>query len=124
VIDVAVHYGLHPADKDPKDFSFSDICDPVAFAHAGFSEARVWSMFSSIVDDDGSFQLQCQNHALGHDVSNRMPLFVKTYKELSALDVMALMNSHYEGTELDSSKDVGAGIFESPNRPRPPTWEH
>jgi dipeptidase len=37
VIDVAVHHGLHPADKDPKDFSFSDIYDPVAFAHARFS---------------------------------------------------------------------------------------
>jgi dipeptidase len=116
VIDVAVHYGLYPADKDPKDFSFSDIYDPVAFTHARFSEARVWSMFSSIVDNDGSFQLEYQDYASGHDVSNRMPLFVKPYKKLLALDVMALMNSHYE--------DVGAGIFESLNRPRPLTWEH
>jgi dipeptidase len=53
-----------------------------------------------------------------------MPLFVKPYKKLSALDAMALVNSQYEGTELDSSKDVGAAIVESPNRPRPLTWEH
>jgi dipeptidase len=112
-IDVAVHYGLHPADKDPKDLSFSDIYDPVACAHAWFSEARVRSMFSSIVDNDGLFQLEYQDCASGHDVSDKMPLFVKPHKKLSALDVMALMNSHYEGTELDSSKDVGAGIFES-----------
>jgi dipeptidase len=124
VIDVAVHYGLYPADKDPNDFSFSDIYDPVAFQHARFSEARVWSMFSSIVDNDGSFQLEYQEYASGRDVSKRMPLFVKPYKKLSALDVMALMNSHYEGTELDSSRDVGAGIFESPYRPRPLTWEY
>jgi dipeptidase len=105
VIDVAVHYGLYLADKDPKDFSVSDIYDPVAFTHARFSEARIWSMFSSIVDNDGSFQLEYQDHASGHDVSNRMPLFVKPYKKLSALDVMALMNSHYEGTELRSGAD-------------------
>jgi dipeptidase len=64
VIDVAVHHGLHPADEDPKDFLFSDI----------------WSMFSSIVDNDGWFQLEYQDYASGHDVSNRMPLFVKTHK--------------------------------------------
>jgi hypothetical protein len=79
VIDVAVHCGSHPADKDPKDFLFSDMYDPVAFTHA---EARVWSMFSSIVDNDGSFQLEYQDYASGHDVSNRMPLFVKPCKKL------------------------------------------
>ena len=124
VVDVAVHYGLYPAHKDPHEFSFSDVYDTVHFSNARFSEARVWSIFSNVVDTDGSFQLQYQDYASGRDLSERMPLFVKPYKKLSSLDVMNLMNSHYEGTELDSSRDVGAGIFESPYRPRPLTWEY
>ena len=34
------------------------------------------------------------------------------------------MTSHYEGTELDATLDVGAGLFESPHRPRPITWDY
>jgi len=34
------------------------------------------------------------------------------------------MNSHYEGTELDSSEDVGAGLYSRPYRPRPLEWEY
>ena len=124
VVDVAVHYGLYPKDADPKDFSFSDTYDPVGFSNARFSEARVWSMFSSIADGDGSFQLHYQEYAAGRDFSKRMPLFIKPHKKLSVLDVMSLMNSHYEGTELDSTRDVGAGIFESPYRPRPLEWKY
>jgi dipeptidase len=124
VVDVAVHYGLYPKEKDPKDFSFSDTYDPVGFSNARFSEARVWSIFSSLADTDGAFQLHYQEYASGRDVSKRMPLFIKPYKKLSVLDVMNVMNSHYEGTELDSSKDVGAGSFESPYRPRPLEWEY
>jgi dipeptidase len=124
VVDVAVHYGLYPADRDPLEFSFSDVYDPVAFSNARFSEARVWSIFSKVADNDGSFQLEYKDYAAGRDFTKRMPLFIKPYQQLSVLDVMALMNSHYEGTELDAGTDVGAGIFESPHRPRPLEWEY
>lgn len=124
VVDVAIHYGLYPADADPLNFSFSDVYDPIGFGHARFSEARVWSIFSQIADPTGDFQLQFQDYASGRNLTNRMPLFVKPYKELSALDVMDLMNSHYEGTELDGSRDLGGGIFGDPHRPRPLTWEY
>jgi dipeptidase len=124
VVDVAVHYGLYGAEQDPLDFSFSDVYDPVGFTTARFSEARVWSIFSQVADEDGSFQVKYQDYASGRDLKERMPLFIKPYKKLSAFDVMNLMNSHYEGTELDSSRDVGAGTFETPHRPRPLTWEY
>jgi dipeptidase len=52
-----------------------------------------------------------------------MPLFIQPYKKLSAFDVMNMMNSHYEGTDLDATRDVGAGLFGGPHRPRPLTWE-
>jgi dipeptidase len=53
-----------------------------------------------------------------------MPLYVVPAAKLTVLDVMALMNSHYEDTVLDPSKDVGSGIFASPYRPRPLVWDH
>lgn len=124
VVDVAVFYGLYPATADPLDFSFSDVYDPVNFIEARQGEARVWSIFSQIVDRTGDFEAKYQSYALGEDVSNRMPLYVIPYKKLSLDDVMQLMTSHYEGTILDSSIDVGAGLFEAPYRPRPLEWKY
>ena len=119
VVDVAVHYNLYPSTADPKEFSFSDTFNPVQFLSARMSEARVWSMFSAIADQNGTFQADFEDYALGANVQNRMPLFIKPHKKLSLEDVMQLMNSHYEGTAIDPSQDGGAGIFRSPYRSRP-----
>ena len=124
VVDVAVFYGLYPSDADPSDFSFSDVYDPVNFIEARQGEARVWSIFSHIADDTGDFQAKYQAYALGEDLSQRMPLYIVPYKKVSLQDVMELMTSHYEGTRLDSSLDVGAGLFETPYRPRPLQWTY
>jgi dipeptidase len=146
VVDVAVHYGLYSrsssspslsATNDPNqstngssnfndalDFSFSDVYDPVTFSGARFSEARVWSMFSRVADMDGTFQMEYQDYVSGRNLTKRMPLFVKPHSKLSLIDVMDLMTSHYEGTELDATVDVGGGVFASPHRPRPLTWEY
>ena len=123
VVDVAVHYGLYPDQEDTSGFSFSDIYDPVTFGSARFSEARVWSMFSQVADTDGSFRAEYQDYAAGRNLEKRMPLFVKPYKKLSVSDVMEVMNSHYEGTELDATIDVGGGIFADAHRPRPLVWD-
>ena len=45
-----------------------------------------------------------------------MPLFVKPDRKLSVRDVQNMMRDHYEGTELDPTKDVSAGAFHSPYR--------
>jgi len=124
VIDVAVHYGLYSDSADPGDFSFSDVFNPVHFLSARQSEARVWSIFSHIADADGTFERTWEKYATGESTKERMPLYIQTYKKLSAKDVMHLMASHYEGTALDSSRDVGAGLFESPYRPRPLVWSY
>ncbi|MCP4551162.1 MAG: dipeptidase, partial [Bacteroidetes bacterium] len=55
--------------------------------------------------------------------SNRMPLWVKPNKKVSAHDMMMFMRDHLEGTELDMSLDAGAGPFGIPYRWRPLTWE-
>jgi dipeptidase len=124
VVDVAVFYGLYPATADPLLFSFSDVYDPLNFMSARQGEARVWSLFSQIADDTSTFRQEYESYAMGMDLSHRMPLYVIPYKKLSLDDVMQLMSSHYEGTKLDSSKDVGAGLFASPYRPRPLEWHY
>lgn len=124
VVDVAVHYGLFEKDADPTTFSFSDIYCPVSSSAARLSEARVWSAFSQIADDTGDFEKQHLEYAAGRDLTQRMPLWIRPYKKLSLLDLMGLMNSHYEGTELDSSLDVGAGLYGTPYRPRPLQWSY
>ena len=122
VVDVAVHYNLYPANADPLDFSFSDTFDPVDFTTARFGDARVWSIFSKIAPQ--GFEEQYQDYASGENLANRMPLYIKPSMKVSLVKVMELMTSHYEGTDLDASVDVGAGLFGSPDRPRPLVWEH
>jgi dipeptidase len=89
-----------------------------------FCEARVWSMFTSVMGAD--WGQQYLDYAQGHNLSNRMPLWVKPPSKLSAAQVMAIMRSHYEGTELDMSgvqfSDVGAVYSSTPVRTHPLSW--
>jgi len=52
-----------------------------------------------------------------------MPLWIKPDNKVSVQDVMGMMRDHFEGTELDMTKDIGAGLFELPYRWRGLTWE-
>lgn len=102
-----------------EDFSFSDTYAPVDFSGARFCEVRVWSFFKEINDEmDQYFE-----YVKGHDLDNRMPLYIKPNRKLSNHDLMNFMRDHLEGTELDMSKDAGAGPFELPYRWRPLFWE-
>jgi dipeptidase len=102
-----------------KDFSFSDTYAPVDFHGARFCEARVWSFFSKV----NSSMDQYLNYAMGHDLKNRMPLWIKPERKISAQDLMACMRDHFEGTPMDMTRDVGAGPYGLPYRWRPLTWE-
>jgi dipeptidase len=124
VVEVAVSYGLYPITADPLLFSFSDTYDPITFIEARQGEARVWSIYSQIADPDHEFQQEYEAYAMGIDLTKRMPLYIYPYRKVSLQDVVQLMSSHYEGTNLDSSTDVGAGIFASPYRPRPLEWTY
>ena len=63
------------------------------------------------------------DYASGHNLKNRMPLWIMPDRKVSANDVMNFMRDHLEGTPLDMTKDVGAGQFGNPYRWRPLTWE-
>ena len=113
-------------DGKDEEFSFSDTYAPVTFSGARACEARVWAMFNHVNSAMGQYQ----DYAMGHlskgkwgYTSNRMPLWIKPDKKLSANDVMNLMRDHYEGTKMDMTNDIGAGPFECPYRWRPMTWK-
>jgi dipeptidase len=102
-----------------KDFSFSDIYAPVDFGGARFCEARVWAGFNRVTKGMDKYI----DYAMGKNLSNRMPLWIKPDKKLSVHDVMELMRDHFTGTPLDFSQDVGAGPYNCPYRWRPLTWK-
>jgi dipeptidase len=117
VIDVARAKNLYSGSD--KDFSFSDNYNPVNFSGARYCEMRVWAFFRAVNDD----MEQYINYASGHDLSKRMPLWIKPDRKISNYDLMNFMRDHLEGTPFDMRKDIGAGPFEAPYRWRPLSWK-
>ncbi len=117
VVDVARGFGWYSgADAD---FSFSDVYAPVDFGAARFCDARVWSGFNKVNSTMGDYL----NYAMGYDLENRMPLWIKPDKKLSIEDAMGLMRDYYQDTPMDMTKDVGAGPYANTVRWRPMTWQ-
>jgi dipeptidase len=117
VMDVARGFGWYTgADAD---FSFSDVYAPVDFSGARFCEARVWSGFNKVNSTMGDYL----NYAMGYDLENRMPLWIKPDNKLGVDDVMGLMRDYYQNTPIDMTKDVGAGPYANTVRWRPMTWQ-
>jgi len=104
---------------EDKNFSFSDTYAPVDFEAARFCEIRVWAFFREI----NSQMEQYKDYASGHNLKNRMPLWIKPDKKVSVYDLMNHMRNYLQGTEFDMTKDVGAGLHGCPYRWRPLTWE-
>jgi len=122
-------------EGEDKNFSFSETYAPVDFGGARFCEIRVWTMFNAVtpgmdeyweyvkgnIEHDSKFDDGTPNP--NHYATNRMPLWVKPAAKVSVHDMMGFMRNHLENTELDMSKDVGAGPFNLPYRWRPLTWK-
>jgi dipeptidase len=117
VIDVARKFGWFTG-KD-QEFSFSDVYAPLDFSGARFCEARVWSGFNAVNAQMGQYL----DYAMGKDLKNRMPLWIKPDNKLGLKDVMGMMRNYYQGTPMDMTKDVGAGPYGSTVRWRPMTWK-
>lgn len=103
-----------------KEFSFSDTYAPVDFSGARFCEARVWSIFNRVKKGFGEKYLK---YAMGYDLKNRMPLWIKPDEKIGLYDAFELMRDHYQGTPMDMTKDFGAGPYACPYRWRPLTWK-
>jgi len=102
-----------------QEFSFSDTYNPITFSGARMCEIRVWSFFKSVNKDMDQYT----NYVSGHDLSKRMPLWIKPDRKISNYDMMNFMRDHLEGTIFDMRKDIGAGPFGLPYRWRPLTWK-
>ncbi len=135
VISFARKLGYKGKDKD---FSFSDFYAPVDFGGTRWCEIRVWSFFKSVNKEfrQNNEYFEYAKGNIKHDkkfadgrpnpngfATNRLPLWIKPDHKLTVHEVMNLMRDHLEGTELDMSKDVGAGPWHCPYRPRPLDWE-
>lgn len=107
------------AGKD-EEFSFSDTYAPLTFEEARFSEMRVWAFFNHVNSDMKKYW----DYATGNDLKNRMPLYIKPDRKLTPQDLQGFKRDHLEGTELDMSKDIGAGPNHLPYRWRPLTWKY
>ncbi|MBE0676087.1 MAG: C69 family dipeptidase [Bacteroidales bacterium] len=117
VIEVAREMGWYTgADKD---FSFSDTYAPVDFGAARFCDARVWSGFNKVNNQMGKYL----DYAMGYELENRMPLWIKPDNKLSVRDVMNMMRDYYQNTPMDMTKDLGAGPYGSTVRWRPMQYE-
>lgn len=127
VISFAKQKGFYPQDGKNADFSFSDSYAPVDFSGARACEIRVWAFFNAINSDMAQYWEYAKGTGIKRDAkgyaTNRMPLWVKPNRKVDVLEVMDFMRDHLEGTELDMSKDPGAGPYECPYRWRPMTFE-
>ncbi len=102
-----------------EEFSFADTYAPIDYGALRFCEARVWSMFRRAAPS----QNLSMDYVKGIKGAEPMPLWIKPDKKLSVHDVMELMRDHFEGSDFDMTKDVGAGPYALPYRWRPLTWK-
>ncbi len=102
------------------EFSFSDVYAPLTFDAARFCEIRVWCFFDEFTDGMDEHW----DYATGKNTAKRMPLYVKPNKKLTPQDLMNAKRNHLQETELDMTKDAGAGPFGLPYRWRGLTWKY
>jgi len=117
VIDIARSYGWFKGED--RDFSFSDTYAPLDFGGARFCEARIWSGFNMVNSSMGQYL----DYAMGENLANRMPLWIKPDNKIGVRDVMNMMRNYYQGTPMDMTKDIGAGPYKSTVRWRPMEWK-
>lgn len=118
--DIGLYHG-----KD-EDFSFVDVYDPLTFDGARFCEARVWTFFGAVMGEE--WMEEYESYAMGYNLTNRMPLWVKPPSPVSVKNAIAYMRDRYENTALDMTghefSDVGADYGSNPMRVRPLTWTY
>ncbi len=117
VIDVARNFGWFKGQDE--DFSFSDTYAPLDFSGARFCEARVWAGFNTVSSQMGKYL----DYAMGENLNNRMPLWIKPDNKVGLKDVMSMMRNYYQGSPMDMTNDIGAGPYGSTVRWRPMQWQ-
>lgn len=102
------------------DFDFSKAYAPYDYGTVRGCDLRVWAFFNRVNGDMKKYW----GYATGDITHERIPLYIKPDRKLTVQDLMNAKRDHLEGTELDMSKDAGAGPFGVPYRWRPMTWKY
>lgn len=116
VISFARREGLYSGTDG--DFDFAAVYNPFDYSGMRGCEGRVWSVFRQVADGMDAYL----DHVTGRNPKNRLPLWVVPNRKLTVRDVAEFMRNHYEGTELDMTRDPGAGPYKLPYRWRPMTF--
>ena len=106
-------------DGKDEEFSFCQAYAPLDFSGARGCEARVWSFFNTFADGMDKYL----DYAMGYNLNNPMPLWIKPDQKISPKQVFDAMRDHYEGTPMDMTTDIGAGGSKLPYRWRPMNFE-
>ena len=104
VISFAREMGYYKG-KD-KDFSFSDTYAPLDFGGLFWCEARVWTLFRKLDPSMDRFA----SYVVG-DSKERMPLWIKPNRKISAQDMKEFMRDQFEGTPFDVPANELSGPF-------------
>ena len=87
-----------------------DAYAPITYGALRFCEARVYAFFNRIAPS----RSLSMDYVKGESGADPLPLWIKPDKKLSVGDVMECMRDHFEGTDFDMTRDIGAGPFRFP----------
>ena len=119
VIAFAKDMGFVNSKLKHEEFSFAATYNPISFGAARLCEARVYTGFNKVASGMEKYL----DYAMGENLENRFPLYVKPDRKLGVRDVMSMMRDYYQDTPMDMTKDIGAGSFGCTVRWRPLYWE-
>lgn len=101
-----------------EDFSFCNAYAVTDYLALRGCDGRVWSFYNKYAK--GMDKYLPYILAEGGEV---LPLYIKPDRKLSVQDMQAMLRDHFDGTELDMTKDPGAGPWHSPYRFAPLIWK-
>jgi len=123
VITLARSLGLYHG-KD-EDFNFQAAYDGEKKPEdIRYDEARVFDVYSRLSSDSNAFYQKYIDYAMGYNLDNVMPIWIKPKNKVSLKVVIERMASHYEGSILEYGFDVGGGLYSAPYRPKPNSWTY
>lgn len=100
-------------------FSFADTYNPLDPGGLLYCEGRVWRFFSLAAP---SANLN-EDYFRAVEGATPYPLYIKPDKKLSVPDLQTWMRDHFEGTEYDMTKGLGAGPYACPYRWKGLEWK-
>jgi len=107
-------------DGKDEDFSWNEVYAFPDFSGRRFCEARVWSFFNHWSSDMNKYLDYAMGKVKG---ATPMPLWIVPNKKISVADMENCMRDHYEGTPFALDEDIAQGIWASPYRPTPLSFE-